>query len=167
MEFNVPRMNPLQSRAWLALVSTCQLLPAALDQQLLADAQLTHFEYVVLGTLFTADGRVLRMSRLAEATSATLPRLSKVVRRLDARGLVERRTCPGDGRATNVHLTQAGRKAWVQATPAHLAMARDRVLADLTDEQLTAIADALSIIVGHLGPEPACPPLTRQGDIGI
>ena len=47
----VPRMNPLQARAWLALVSTAELLPQTLDAQLTADAGLINFEYGILGVL--------------------------------------------------------------------------------------------------------------------
>lgn len=146
-------MSTVQSRAWLALVATSQLLPAALDRQLLADAGLTHFEYMVLGMLFTAEGRTLQMTHLAEATNATLPRLSKVVSRLHGRGLVERRPCPGDGRATNVRLTVSGRRTWANATDGHVAMARDHILGGLDSTQLAALADALSVVLSGLDPD--------------
>ena len=94
--------------AWMRLVSVVELLPGVLDSQLKRDADLTHFEYVVLAMLSEAPDRRLRMTHLGAATSATLPRLSHVVRRLEERGLVRRAPCPHDGRATNAELTEKG-----------------------------------------------------------
>ena len=93
-------LTPEQLRAWVGLRSVAELLPAALDSQLRRDARLTHFDYQVLAMLSEAPGRTLRMTSLAQRTSATLPRLSHVVERLEARGLVARAPSTDDARAT-------------------------------------------------------------------
>lgn len=132
--------------AWLRLLAVVELLPGVLDAQLRRDAGLTHFEYFVLAMLSEADERTLRMSALARLTSATLPRLSHVVSRLEERGLVERSPCPEDRRATNARLTTSGYAAIVAAAPGHVETVRQRVLDPLTPtqvEQLREIADAL------------------------
>jgi DNA-binding MarR family transcriptional regulator len=151
MSFQVPRMDPLESRAWLAIVGTAELLPAALDAQLQTDAQLTHFEFMVLTALRRSGA--MRMTQLAAATNATLPRLSKVASRLEARGLVERTTGTEDGRAVTLALTGDGRRALVRATPAHIARARELVIDRLTPEQLEAVASALEPVVAALDPQ--------------
>lgn len=153
MQPTVPRMNPAQARAWLALVSTAELLPQVLDAQLSEDAGLINFEYGVLGMLIVAEEQALRAGELASALRCPAPRLSKAVGRLEKRGLVERVACPGDGRAINVKLTRAGRRAWLKATPPHLALARDELLADLTDKQLSALADLLQPVLARLDPD--------------
>ena len=89
MTYQVPRIDALESRAWLALVWTAELLPAALDAQLQADSGITHFEFLVLSTLQQSEGSVLRTTDLAAAVNATKPRLSRVVGKLAERGLVE------------------------------------------------------------------------------
>src|SRR5438477_1670139 len=89
-----------QLGAWVRLVAVLELLPGVIDGQLRRDAQLTHFEYQVLAMLSEAPDRTLRMTTLATTTSATLPRLSHVVQRLEDRGLLERFPCPSDRRAT-------------------------------------------------------------------
>ncbi|GAB3803001.1 MarR family winged helix-turn-helix transcriptional regulator [Humibacter antri] len=149
----VPRMNPVQARAWMALVSAAELLPQTLDAQLTADAGLINFEYGVLGMLNVAPDCTLRSGELAAALGAPAPRLSKAVSRLEKRGLVERVACAGDGRAINVHLTRDGRRAWLKATPSHIALARDTLLGDLTAEQLTSLAQLLEMILTRLDPE--------------
>lgn len=86
---------------WVRLYTVVGLLPNALDSQLRRDGDLTSFEYFVLALLSEAPQRTLRMTDLAAQTSATLPRLSHVVKRLEARGLVARFPCPEDRRATS------------------------------------------------------------------
>src|SRR4051794_13386421 len=96
--------------------------------------------------LSEAPDRTLRMTELARQTNATLPRLSHVVSRLEARGLVQRRPCPEDRRATIASLTEAGWAKVREAAPGHVANVRQHVLDALTDEQvdqLAVIADAL------------------------
>ena len=146
MSVDTPWLTPEQLAAWVRLTAVLELLPAALDSQLKHDAQLTHFDYYVLAMLSEAPDRTLRMTALAAETGATLPRLSHVVRRLEARSLVERRPCPGDRRATNARLTEKGWRKIQQTAPGHVANVRQHVIDALTPEQLgqlRGIADAL------------------------
>lgn len=132
--------------AWLRLIAVVELLPGVLDAQLRRDAGLTHFDYLVLAMLSEAQDRTMRMTSLAQLTNATLPRLSHVVSKLEARGLVERFPCPEDGRATNARLTAAGWDAVVAAAPGHVENVREHVIDPLTPTQLaqlTRIADAV------------------------
>jgi DNA-binding MarR family transcriptional regulator len=145
--------------AWVRLGAVLELLPGVLDSQLRRDAALTNFEYYVLAMLSEAPDRTLRMTDLAAHTNATLPRLSHVVRRLADRGLVGRFPCPGDGRATNVALTDAGWTKIQQAAPGHVATVREHVIDPLTPEQvdqLSAIAEAL---LKRLDPDGAMAPI--------
>src|SRR3954453_8366569 len=103
--------------AWVRLAAVVELLPGVLDSQLRRDADLTHFEYFVLAMLSEAPDRTLRMTSLAQRTNATLPRLSPVVRRLEARDLLRRFPCPDDGRATDARLTDEGWARIVAAAP--------------------------------------------------
>jgi DNA-binding MarR family transcriptional regulator len=135
-----------ERRTWLTVIAVAELLPAALDAQLRRDAGLTHFEYLVLAMLSEAPDRTLRMSRLAQRTNATLPRLSHVMRRLEDRCLVERSACAEDRRATNARLTDAGWDAVVAAAPGHVETVRRLVLDPLTPAEvalLGRIGDAL------------------------
>jgi DNA-binding MarR family transcriptional regulator len=135
-----------QLRAWIRLRAVLELLPGALDAQLRRDADMTEFEYQVLAMLSEAPDRTLRMTELARRTSATLPRLSHVVTRMEGRGLLERSPCPEDRRAINVRLTDGGWAKVQQAAPGHVAAVRRHVIDALTDEQidqLVAIGDAV------------------------
>jgi DNA-binding MarR family transcriptional regulator len=146
-------MDERESAAWLSLITVLELLPPALDAQLRRDAGLTHFEFVVLSMLRFAPQQTMRMKAIADAAEATLPRVSHVISRLEARGLVERAPAAGDGRATDVLLTPRGRRAVVLATPDHVATVRRLVFDVLDDEQLGQLADIASRIAHGLDPD--------------
>ncbi|MGN6272197.1 MAG: MarR family winged helix-turn-helix transcriptional regulator [Protaetiibacter sp.] len=149
----VPRLDAEESAAWLSLVTMLELLPSALDSQLQRDADMTHFEFAVLSFLRFSPDQTRRMSDLAAGTNATLPRLSHVVTRLERRGAVERVPCPEDRRATNVRLTDVGRRELVRATPEHIALVRRVVIDSLSREQLAQLTEISDAITHALDPE--------------
>jgi DNA-binding MarR family transcriptional regulator len=130
-----------------------ELLPGVLDSQLRRDAELTHFEYSVLAMLSEAPQRTLHMAALAGQTSATLPRLSHVVQRLEGRGLMERFPCPQDGRATNARLTPSGWRKARDTAPGHVANVRQHVIDALTPEQVTQLTAITDAILQRLDPD--------------
>jgi len=141
-----PWLDDTQEVAWVRFAAVLELLPRALDAQLERDEQLTHFDYYSLAMLSEAPERTLRMTALASMTNATLPRLSRVMNRLSDAGYVRREPCPGDRRATNVVLTDAGWAKVVQSAPGHIRNVRRLVVDALSDEQL----DQLSAISARL-----------------
>jgi DNA-binding MarR family transcriptional regulator len=138
--------------AWRGLIAVVELLPGVLDSQLRRDAGLTHFDYFVLAMLSEAPDRTLRMTALAARTSATLPRLSHVVQRLEARGLAERFPCPSDGRATNARLTDSGWRSLRNAAPGHVATVRQHVIDALSAEQIAELTAITRAILQRLDP---------------
>jgi len=149
----VPWLSAAQLEAWIGLVGVCELLPARLSSQLQRDAGLTHFDYQVLAMLSEAPDRRLRMTALALRTSATLPRLSHVVARLEARGLVARTPCVEDARATNAGLTEHGWDVLVATAPGHVRQARALVIDALTDEQIGQLGAITTALLERLDPE--------------
>src|ERR1700728_900726 len=128
-----------EQAAWRSVVALLIRLPAALDAQLQKDAGISNFEYMVLSSLSEAPNRTLRMSDLAAMASGSLPRLSHVVRRLEARGWIRREPCPGDGRFVNAVLTDDGWAKVVATAPGHVAAVRRLLVDVLTPEQLRAV----------------------------
>ena len=129
-------MTAEERAAWVRFVAVLEILPRVLDSQLVRDEGITHFDYFVLAMLSEAPDATVRMAALATMTNATPPRLSKVIDRLAAQGLVERRACPGDGRATNAVLTERGWAKVRQAAPGHVAAVRRYVIDPLSADQI-------------------------------
>lgn len=155
-------MDERETAAWVRLAALIELLPSALDSQLRRDAGLSHFEFGVLRALVGSPEGYLRMSALAARTSATLPRLSHVIARLEKSGLVERRACPEDGRASNAVLTDAGLQAFRIAEPGHVATVRRLVLDVLSSEQLDEVGEIAETILHEVDPEGTMTALCRQ-----
>ena len=129
-----------------------ELLPRTLDQQMAA-SDLTSFEYTLLEALHEAPARRLRLTALASRTTATLPRLSRVVTGLERKGLVDRAPCAEDGRATNAVLTSAGEQRFADARPRYEEAVRSFVLADLDDADVDDLSRLVLAILGRVDPD--------------
>jgi len=86
----------------------------ALDQALGKDPELAELEisgpqYVILSLL--AQGRVDSASQLCKDISYDGGAMTRMIDRLEAKGLILRRRCPEDRRLNRLELTEAGREA--------------------------------------------------------
>jgi DNA-binding MarR family transcriptional regulator len=125
-------------------------LPWSIDQQLQHDSGLATVEYQVLACLSQSPQRAMRMSSLAVITNASLSRLSRVVKRLEVRGLVRREADASDGRFTNAILTEDGFRTLEEAAPAHVAHVRSLVIDVLSAEQLRRLGSAAERILSRI-----------------
>lgn len=146
-------LSDQERTAWLRFAAVLELLPGTLDAQLSRDEALSHFDYFTLAMLSEAPERTLRMTTLAARTNATLPRLSRVISRLEGAGFVQRRPCPEDRRATDVSLTEAGWVKVVHAAPGHVTNVRETVLDALTSEEVQQLSRISARLLGRLDPE--------------
>jgi DNA-binding MarR family transcriptional regulator len=114
---------------------------------------LQKLSFTTLSVLDTLTSRgPTRLTKLAKTEQISQPGLTQLVTRLEQDGLVERRPDPTDGRATLVHITEAGR----QVGKSRLEDRTRRLLplvARLTPEEQQAITEAL-------------PALTRLAELG-
>ncbi len=127
-------LTPDERRAWLALYALTSLLPAALDAQLFREARITLFDYHVLAMLSETEGTRLPMSELAARSTASLSRLSHVVKKLEGRGWVTRVPSVSDGRVTTASLTPAGLDMLTELAVSHVSQVRVTVF-DALDGQ--------------------------------
>jgi len=130
--------------AWLGLLQAHRQLTRELESRLEARFGLSLSGLELLGRLAAAPGRRLRLSAIAGATGLTLSRISRIVDAFEKRGLVERRTCPEDGRATNAWLTDAGLELAREAQAAHVADVQRVFFDALSDADLEALAGAFA-----------------------
>jgi len=136
--------------SWLSVVRMLTWLPWSIDQQLQRDSRLRMVEYQVLAMLSTSPERTMRMSSLAEVTNASLSRLSHLVKRLEARGLVRREPDPTDGRFTKAILTEKGFRTIAEAATGHVSHVRSLVIDVLSPEQLRRLGRDADRIVSRI-----------------
>jgi DNA-binding MarR family transcriptional regulator len=135
-----------QQEAWITFVNASSMLDRVLDQQLRADAGLSHVQYGILAHLEQAPGGALRMLPLAESMAITKSGLSYQIAQLEKQGLVCRRACPSDDRGVVASLTDLGREKMRQAAPGHVALVRDLVFDALSPQQLAALVEGMAEI---------------------
>ena len=83
---------------------------------MLQDHGLTEQQWRVLRAL-TASQTPMRFGAIAEATFVRLPSLSRIVKALEARGVLKRVADAGDSRAAQVSLTRGGRALVLRIAP--------------------------------------------------
>lgn len=137
----VTRWSDTHADAWIGLLQTHRRLTRALDADLEAAHGLGISGLELLGRLAAAPDRRLRLSTLAEQASLSPSRVTRIVDALEARGLVQRQACPGDGRAINAWLTDTGLELTREAQATHFEGVRERFFAHLEPAEVALLAD--------------------------
>lgn len=143
-------LEPGELASWLSVVRLITRLPWAIDAQLQRDAGLSMIEYMTMAMLAEAPDLTMRMSDLAELASASLSRLSHLVKRLESRGYARREPDPADGRFTNAILLPAGLAKLESAAPGHVAYIRQLVIDNLSRERLRRLGQDAERIVRRI-----------------
>jgi len=136
--------------SWLAVVRLMTWLPWSIDRQLRRDSNLAMVDYQVLAMLSSGPDRTRRMSSLAEWANVSMSHLSRIVNRLERRGLVCREPDPADGRFTKAILTDQGFLTLAEAAPGHVAHVRSIVIDVLSAEQLRRLGRDADRIVSRV-----------------
>jgi DNA-binding MarR family transcriptional regulator len=131
-----------EATAWMGLLRTRERLMQELDRELEHAHGVSLAEYDVLMHLEASPEHNLRMAELADAVLLTRSGLTRLVDRLEARGLVERRRCPSDARGLWATLTNVGAELLHEATTTHTDGIRRLFLAQLDSDDLDHLVTA-------------------------
>ncbi|WP_238335777.1 MarR family winged helix-turn-helix transcriptional regulator [Serinicoccus kebangsaanensis] len=130
---HVPWLEESEMKVWRAWLRVQTELPAAMGRALHSDSELSLQDFETLVRLSDSEEGRLRVSALAQQMHWERSRLSHHLRRMAARGLVEKVECAEDGRGAFVVLTDEGREALAGAAPDHVRTVR-RLFFDGMDE---------------------------------
>ena len=108
-----------QVHGWRLLAVLHARIEAQLERVLQSDHQLSVSEYGVLELLSRQQDHHLRMNQLAAAMALSQSATTRLVTRLEDRGLLARYLCPTDRRGIYSEVTQPGFALLEQARPAH------------------------------------------------
>jgi DNA-binding MarR family transcriptional regulator len=145
----------MANESWEALLKAQASLMRGFTAERMWD-EVSLKEYDVLYTLKKA-GCALRMSDLNEAVLLSQPALSRLVDRLETRGLVQRATDPKDRRGALVSLTPDGVAVQHRIGARHARSVQQRMSAALTGEEMSMLqqlCERLSAGQGDLRPHP-------------
>ena len=145
----VVRKHPVKQRTAFALAKVCKAHRGNVGG-LLAEHGLHVGQEMVLVELWESDG--LRGGELAARLGVEPPTVTKMLRRLEDCGLVERRPDPSDARSFRVYLTARGRnlEGPVAGCWEH---AEEMLLAGLSEEDRRTFYGLLVRVRSNLYPE--------------
>lgn len=132
--------------AWRAVLNVHARLTGEIEAAL-AEAGLPQLAwYDVLWALQRAPGKALRMGELADAVTISRSGLTRLVDRIEADGLLERRPSEADRRAIDVAITADGSKLLRRMWPVYEGVLRSGFEAKLSRQDAQALSRALTKI---------------------
>lgn len=149
-----PWLTDEQQRVWRAWLRLNKELTAELARDLQEGSELSMADFEVLVNLTDVPEGRLRILELADAMNWERSRLSHHLKRMEARGLVDRAGCPDDGRGSFVGITADGRTAIERAAPDHVSAVRRLVIDVLSDEELSTFGRIADKVLTRLDAGP-------------
>lgn len=136
----------VRAQGWRTLAALHGSIETELEKALQSAVELSVVEYTVLDALSRQDGWHMRMQQLARATALSSSATTRLVNRLEDRGLLTRILCADDRRGIYTELTGAGQKLLLEARPAHdETLAAALAAAELVPE-LEPLVKALGVL---------------------
>ena len=130
--------------AWRGVIFANAKVLHAVERDLQERSGLSLAFMDVLGRLYDAPERRLRMQELQERSLFTSSGMTRLVDRIEAAGLVLRERVPGDRRGVFVVITTEGAAAYERALTQHRSDVEREFGSRLTPDQHEAVADALA-----------------------
>jgi DNA-binding MarR family transcriptional regulator len=129
--------------AWRAVLNAHARLTGEVEAAL-AEAGLPQLAwYDVLWALQRAPGKALRMGELNEAVTISRSGLTRLVDRIEAEGLLERRQSASDRRAVEAAITPEGTKLLRRMWPVYEKVLRASFESKLSRSEAKALSKAL------------------------
>jgi DNA-binding MarR family transcriptional regulator len=148
-----PAMTALAD-SWCALSLLHGRIEAHLERALQSGHKLSVREFSLLDVLsrqHDGDGGHLQMKQVADAVVLSQSATTRLVTRLEERGLLSRYLCPTDRRGIYTDVTPAGRELLDAARPTNNAALREALDAAAADPQLAPLVAAVAEIPGPGG----------------
>lgn len=143
----------IRAHGWRTLAAVHGLIETALERALQSEHEISVVEYTVMDALNRQDGWHMRMRQLARAAALSNSATTRLVTRLEDRGLLTRILCADDRRGIYTELTPAGMRLLAQARPTHDAVLRQALDDAAGTPELAPLVGALR----ELAPEPREP----------
>ena len=145
----------VRAQGWRTLAALHGRLEEALEKSLQAEFGLSVVEYTVLDTLARQDGWHMRMQQVARAAALSQSATTRLVTRLENRGLLSRYLCPDDRRGIYSQITDKGRDLLERARPVHDATLKEALDTAAALPELARLVDALHETASQEKPGPA------------
>jgi len=143
-------LDPDESAFWYSYTRVLLRVRYEINRQLRTASGISMSDYEVLVALVNAGGGRLRVGDLAVRIGWERSRLSHHLARMRERRLVAIDRSPDDLRASEVALSEEGRRVLAEATPGHVAFVRAAILDALSKDELGRLHGALDRVYDAL-----------------
>jgi DNA-binding MarR family transcriptional regulator len=137
----------LANEAWEALFRAQRTIYGEFERSEEVWGTLAPREYGVLYALSTAPGP-LRISELCEDVLLSQPGMSRLITRLEGKGLIERVEDPSDARASRVRMTAEGVRTQRRVGAAHGRHIGKMMTRELDRDELIELRDLCRKLIG-------------------
>ena len=143
-----PNLDESSNAAWRLFLTTHAKLITLIEQEL-AQAGLPPLAwYDVLLALSESPEHRLRMHELAETMVLDRSNLTRLVDRLESKGLVCRKSCPTDRRGAFAAITEQGLAMRQQMWPVYEQAIAKYFASHLTDTEVEVLSKVLKLMLG-------------------
>lgn len=140
---------------WYALSLLHGRIEGQVERALQAAHDLSAREFSLLDVLsrqHAGEGGHLRMNEVADAVVLSQSATTRLVTRLEDRGLLTRYLCPTDRRGIYTDVTPAGQRLLAKARPTHDAALGDALEAAAEDPRLARLVETVRSLSGAGAP---------------
>lgn len=147
-----PNLPETHLEAWRHYYVSFWRAFAAIEADLQAAGLPSLSWYDALYELYLAPGRHLRMSELARSALLSRSGLTRLVDKLERARLIERQSCPSDGRVQHAVLTERGLEMLRKIWPVYRAGIAKYFAAHLSDKEAREVARTFAKVAAAMDP---------------
>jgi DNA-binding MarR family transcriptional regulator len=137
------RLDAERLGLWHQYRRACARIDTELAAEIEAESGVELSSFEVLDLLDRSGGRA-RMQDLSDALVMNRSTFTRLIDRLDGRGLVSRELTSDDGRGVVAVMTRKGQRAFLRARPVYRRMVQRQFARHLTDTDVAALHRILS-----------------------
>ncbi|GAA4904154.1 DNA-binding MarR family transcriptional regulator [Stackebrandtia albiflava] len=139
-----PLPTAVRDRGWHALSLLHTRIADRLERSLQRRHRLSVSEYSVLAVLSAQPARHMRMQALSHAVALSQSATTRLVSRLEQRGLLARYLCQEDRRGIYTRITGSGEAALAAARPTHEEQLRQALAEAAEQPELAPLVEAMT-----------------------
>lgn len=133
-------------QGWAALAALHARIETQIERALQRAHQISAREYSVLAVLSRQDDFHLRMNQLADTVALSQSATTRLVTRLEERGLLSRYLCATDRRGIYTEVSEAGRELLERARPGYESALREALDEAAKRPELAPLVAALEAL---------------------
>ena len=137
-----------EQQLWRLILAGFNKISRTIDDRLQEGSEISSPEFSVLVALSEAEDHTLRLRELCDELGWDRSRASHQVTRMNKRGLLTKKKCPGDARGVLVTLTDQGMSHLEDAVPDHVETVRRLVFDHLNEDRADKIREFFADVIG-------------------